>query len=109
MPVGIEHLKQALKFSADFSDQIAQTKKFSFLSAFGFIDDLIALGSVISSWKDIVAEFKDLDDVERLALSAYAKDVLKIPAANIKDFIADALNWALLTFSLVERAKTLKK
>lgn len=109
MPVGIEHLKQALKFAADFSDQIAQTKKFNFLSIFSFIDDVIALGTVITTWKDVVAEFKDLDESERVQLTGYAKDVLKIPAANVKDFIADALGWALVTFSLVERAKLLKK
>lgn len=112
MPVpvlGIDNLKLALKFSADFSDQIAQTKKFSVLAAFGFVDDLIALGGVITAWKNIVAEFKDLDPAERAALNAYAKDVLKIPAEKVKDFIADALDWALLTFAMVERARTLKK
>lgn len=109
MPVGITSLKIALKFAADFSDQVAQTKKFNFMVIFSFIDDLIALGGVISNWKNIVEEFKDLDDAERLEINAYAKDVLKIPAANVKEFVADALNWALITFSLVERAKALKK
>lgn len=106
---GIEHLKLALKFVANFSVQVAGTKKFSFLSIFSFIDDLIALGAVITSWKDIVAEFKDLTDPEREELYAYAQANLNIPHEQTKAFVADSFDWALKTFSLVERARTLAK
>ena len=109
MPLGIEHLKAALQFVADFTDQVSRTKKFNLLSAFSFVDELIELGAVIQSWKDIVAEFNDLDDSERAELHQYAKDVLKISPDKAKDFVADAFNWALLTFSLVQRRKDLKK
>ena len=109
MPLGIENLKKALKFAADFSAQIAATKKINFLSMFAFIDELLELGDVVTSWKDIVAEFKDLQDSERLVLYDYAKLVLNIPNEEVKTFVADSFDWSLKTFALVERARGLKK
>lgn len=107
--LGIDNLKKTLKFAADLADQIGQTKKFNFLSIFGFIDDLIALGGIVGSWADIVAEFKDLSDEERHELNTYAIEVLKVSPDKAKDFVADAIEWALLTGSLVDRRKDLKK
>lgn len=107
--LGIDSLKQALKTVSDFRDQIAQTKKFSFLSAFGFMDDLIALGLVVTSWKTIVAEWKDRTPEELEELKAYARDVLRIPNEKVEKFVEDAFSWILTTIELVEQARKLKK
>lgn len=107
--LGIESLKQALKTVSDFREQIAQTKKFNFMSIFGFVDDLFALGAVITSWKNIVAEWKDRSPAELNELYAYAKTLANIPNEKIAKFVDDSFQWILVTISLVEEAKLLKK
>lgn len=107
--LGIESLKKALKTVSDFREQIAQTKKFNFMSLFGFIDDLFALGEVATSWKVIVAEWKDRSDAEIQELYAYARTLSNIPNEKIAKFVDDAFQWTLLTISLVEDARSLKK
>ena len=107
--LGVENLKKALKFVFDFTTQVAQTKKFNFWAIFGFIDDLVALGDIITKWKDIQAEFKDLDEAEKQEIYEYAKAEFDLPNDQVEAFIEDALQWALVTFALVERAKLLKK
>lgn len=107
--LGIEHLKQGLKFVFDFTSQVAQTKKFKLVTIFSFIDDLIALGGVIVSWKDIIAEFKDLDDAEKQQLYQYVKDEFDIPNDKVEAFVENAFTWLMSTIELVEQAKGLKK
>ncbi len=109
MPLGIDHLKSALKTVLDLSVQLAATKKFNFWTIFSFIDDLAAVGGVVTTWKDIVAEFKDLDETEKQELYAYAQEQFDIPNDQVESFVEDSLQWVLTTVSLVERAKTLKK
>lgn len=107
--LGIEHLKQALTFVNDFRNQIAQTKKFNFLSAIGFVDELIELGGVIGSWKDIVAEWKDKTPAELTELYQFAKDKFHLPNEKVQAFVDKSFTWVLLTLELVEDARNLKK
>lgn len=109
MPLGIENLKLALKFIADFTVQVAQTKKFKLLTVISFFDDLIAFGGVLASWKEIEAEFNDLTPAEQEQLYQYANENLDIPHEQTKAFVADSFKWAMTTFSLVQRAKQLAK
>lgn len=109
MPLGTQKLKDALKFIDDFTMQIAATKKFRFTSIFNFIDDLLALGGVITSWKDIIAEWKDLDTAEKSEIIQYVKDEFDIPDDEVEAFIEDSFSWLLSTISLVERARRLRQ
>lgn len=106
--LGIQNLKNALKFINDFTMQVAATKKFRFTSIFSFIDDLLALGGVISQWKNIVAEWKDLDEAEKNEIIQFVKDEFDIPNDEAEAFIEDAFQWLLSTISMVERARRLK-
>lgn len=108
-PLGIDHLKQALKFVNDFRNQIAQTKKITFVAAISFIDDLIALGGVIEDWKIIIAEWKDRTPIELQELYAYAKTLAPIPNDKVQAFVDKSFRWMLLTFELVEDEKSLHK
>ena len=109
MALGTENLKRAVKFVIDFTTQVAATKKFRFTTIFSFIDDLLELGGVITTWKDVIAEFKDLDDVEKQAIYEYVKQEFDIPNDQVEAFVEDAFQWLLTTISLVERARGLKK
>lgn len=106
--LGIDHLKAALKFVNDFRNQIAQTKKFNLWSILGFINDLMELGAVISTYKDLIAEWKDRTPAELQELYAYAKTLANIPSEKVQKFVDDSFQWLLLTISLVEEAKLLK-
>ncbi len=107
--LGIENLKAALTFVNDFREQIARTKKFNFLSAIGFVDELVELGGVIQSWKDIVAEWKDRTPAELAELYEFAKNKFHLPNEKVQAFVDKSFQWVLLTFELVEDARNLKK
>ena len=106
--LGIENLKRALKFINDFTMQVAATKKFRLTSIFSFIDDLFALGGVITEWKNIVAEYRDLDEAEKAQIVQFVKDEFDIPNDEVEAFIEDAFQWLLSTIAMVERARRLK-
>lgn len=107
--VGIENLKKAVKFAIDLAMQIAAIKKFKLISIFSFIDELLELGGVITSWKEIIAEFKDLDIAERQLVYDYVREEFDIPNDQVEVWVEEALGVALNILSLVERAKLLKK
>jgi hypothetical protein len=107
--LGIENIKNAVKFVIDFHLQISETKKFRLTSIFNFVDELLQLGTVITNWKVIIEEFKDFTPAERQEVYEYAKQQFDIPDDEVEVWVEDVLNWLLYTISLVERAKALRK
>jgi hypothetical protein len=106
---GVENIKRLLKFVADFTNQIAKTKKFRLLTLLSFVDDLAELGEIIPLWPEIKAEYKDRSEAEKQEIYAYVRNELDLPNDEAEAFVEDCFQWADYTISLVNRAKRLKK
>lgn len=112
MPVGIENLKKIVKFSCDFTDEIAGALadgKFKTAEIFGFFDEIMSIPGVVKSFPEVMAEIKDLTEAERNELHAYVVDEFDIPNDKVEGFIEHSIMWAFSTVSLVELFKGLRK
>lgn len=112
MPLGIDNLKKLIKFSLDLTENISTALadgKVTTTEIFGFLPELLQVPGVVKSWKDIVAELKDLTPDERLDLHAYVADEFDIPNDKVEVFIENALLQAISMITLVEQFKAIKK
>lgn len=95
--LGIENLKKAVKFAIDLGEQFAESAKdgFTWKDSFSFIDELLQVPGLLSRSKDIVAELKDLSEVEKEELVAWAKDELDLEDDALEAKVEGALEFAL--------------
>jgi ActR/RegA family two-component response regulator len=109
--LGIEHFKVLIDVGLEVPKKIAEITadgKVDLFEIIGLVPTATALVAVAKGWKDIVAEFKDLDDAERTQIHDYFAEKFTIPDKDVEAFVEDALSWALTTISLVQRFKDLK-
>lgn len=110
--LGIDNLKKLIKFSLDISENISSALadgKITTVEIFGFLPELMQVPGVVKSWKDIVAEVKDLMPDERIQLHAFVADEFDIPNDKVEVFIENALLQAISLITLVEQFKAIKK
>lgn len=110
--LGIENLKKMVKFSCDFTKQIATALsdgKFQWTEVFGFFDEIMAIPGVVKSFKDIAAEIKDLTVSERQELETYIQDEFDLTNDEVEAVIENSLSFAFSAIALVEQWKALKK
>lgn len=109
--LGIENLKKVLKLVcglANVGDSIgADTSISRWSNLFKLIEPVSALGSI--DWKQVTAEFKDLDSVERAALAAQLKQDFDIIDDNLEEVIESSVVIAEEFVSLFNKIKALKK
>lgn len=109
--LGIDHFKTLITVGLDVPKKIADVtadNKVTLIEIVGMVPTATEVIAVAKSWKDIVAEFKDLDDTEKKELHDYFADKFDIPNDQVEAFVEDALAWGLSTVSLVQRFKELK-
>jgi hypothetical protein len=110
MSLGIESIKPAIKVAAELRNVTAAAfadGKFQVMEAFGYVPALMQVQAIVESGPTILAELKDADHAERAELEAYAINELKIEAADVEGFIADALDWIIASLQLFISGKGL--
>lgn len=108
---GISNLKKMVKFATDFTEQVADSLsdgKFSWMEAFGFVDEVSQIPGVVKSWPAIKQELSELNEDERKELHQYVTEEFDIPNDRVEAFVESALGWAINAIALVELWKTLK-
>lgn len=109
---GVENLKKLIKFSCDFTEQIADALsdgKFSWTESFGFVDEVMQIPGVVKSFPAIKQELSELSPEERQELYDYLKEEFDIPNDKVELFIENSLSLAIAAVALVEQWKALKK
>jgi hypothetical protein len=110
--LGISNLKTLVKFSCDFTKQIATALsdgKFQWLEALGFIDEIMQIPGVVKTWPEIKLEVADLTAEERQELHAYVVTEFDIPNDRVEGFIEYALMNAVSIVAMVEGWKAILK
>lgn len=110
MALGIDNLKKLIKFSLDISENISSALadgKITTVEIFGFLPELMQVPGVVKSWKDIVAEVKDLMPDERIQLHAFVADEFDIPNDKVEVFIEHSLEQIISLNALILEFKKL--
>lgn len=108
---GIENLKKMIGFSLSFTQELSQALadgKFRWLEAFGFIDELLQIEGIVTSWPDIKAELKELNATEREELNAYVTANFKVENISVEDAVKNSLAFVVSAVSLIEGFKKKK-
>lgn len=108
--LGTENLKKLIDLGFAVPKQIAEslTDGWQITDIFSFTDEALELVRVARSWKDIVAEFKDLDENERIELHTHFAAKFDLPNDQVEEFVEDALMHGVITVRMVERFKDLR-
>jgi hypothetical protein len=109
--LGVENLKKLITVGLEVPKVIADITadgKVTFIELFNVLPIATDLIGVVKSYKEIAAEFADLDDTEREELHTFFADKFDIPNDAIEAYVEDALQVAFNLISLVARFKTLK-
>lgn len=104
MAIGISQLKTVAKFGIDLGEQASSAladNKISAQEAFGFLPVLMGIPGIIQQKDQIVAEFKDLDNVERLELNQYIHQEFDIANDELENKIEKGLNAVVAVLDLV--------
>lgn len=106
--LGIQNLKKAAAFGLNLAEEIqkAGADGFTWTDSFGFIDEIAQIPGLLQSGNEIVAEFKDLTDVEKNELVVYLQAEFDIPDDKVEAIVEDALNLALTIVALINKWKT---
>lgn len=110
--LGIENLKKLIDLGLRIPKEIADVTedgKVTIGEVFGFLPVATEIIAVSKSWKDVVAEFKDLDDQEKQSLYQYFADKFDLPNDKVELFVEHALLQAITLIKLVEEFKALKQ
>lgn len=111
MALGIDKIKAAMKLLADLRNATAEALAdgtFQWQEAFGFIPSLMQIQGVIQSKDELIAEIKDASHAEREELETYGIDILKIPSAEVEEFIVKATDWVILTVQMITKGTDLR-
>lgn len=105
--IGIDNLKKFVHFGLDLAEQIAKTtgKKWNFLMALDFVDEVAAIPGVVKSWPAVLTEIKDLDDDERKQLHEYVQEEFDIPNERVEEVVEDSLVLVISMVNLVTKFK----
>lgn len=109
--LGIDNLKKLIEVGFSVPKQIAESSSdgWQYTDAFSFLDEAMDLIKLVKSWKEIVAEFKDLSPEERVVLHNHFATKFDIPNDQKEAWVEDALMHGIITVRMVERFKELKK
>lgn len=111
MPLGTDNLKKLITLGLKITKQIQaslEDKKFQLIELVNFIDELMLVPGVVSSWEDIKAEWQDLEEEERVELHDHFALEFDIPNDKVEAFIENALLQGVSLIALVEQWKDLK-
>lgn len=92
MMKGIDNLKKVVRWNTDLIDEIftliekKKGKKVTGWVALKFLDNIFALYPIVSNYKEIGAEWVDLDELEKAEIKALVKAQL-----DIKDDFSEEL------------------
>jgi len=109
--VGISNLKPIVALGIELgnvADKVGRnTGATRYLSLMDLFDELTGLGSV--DFKVVMAEIKDLDDVERMELHEFLKAKFDIVDDKLEMAIEDGLKIVEEAYGLVKRSMDLAK
>lgn len=105
--LGITKLRAAIIFALSFTQKTAAGAQdgFDWTDVSAMIPDLLQVPAIVQSSKELVAEFKDLDEEERNELSAEISTMFDLPNDQTEMYIEEALKATLYITSLVNRFK----
>lgn len=108
--LGIENLKKLVRFPLELTKQIAESTAdgWQFTDLFQFVDELASVPGIVKSWKDIAAEIKEVDPLERQELYAFIVAEFDIPNDKVEKVVENALLNAISLIALYEEFKALK-
>jgi hypothetical protein len=109
--LGVDNLKKLITVGLEVPKVIADITadgKVTFIELFNVLPIATDLIGVVKSYKEIAAEFADLDDTEREELHTFFAEKFDIPNDLVEAYVEDALEVAFNLISLVARFKTLK-
>jgi len=105
--LGIAKLRIAILFALSFTQKTAAgaADGFDWTDVSGMIPDLLQIPAIVKDSKELVAEFKDLDETEKNELSAEVSEKFDLPNDQTEMYIEEALKATLYITSLVNRFK----
>lgn len=107
---GIENLKKLIKFGCDLTKQISTSLAdgWSWIDAFGFVDEVAAIPGVVKSFPAIQLELSELSTEERQELYDYLVEEFDIPNDRVEVVLENSIALAIAAVALVEQWKALK-
>jgi len=108
MALGIENLKQVVKFGVTLGEDVATVladKKISIVEALSLLPDLIGISGILENKDEIKAEFADLTPEEMQELNDYIAVEFDITDDSLEAKIEKAIAAALAVLDLVNAFK----
>lgn len=93
---GIENLKKAIGWACSFNEELASAlkdKKFRWIEAFGFIDDVLGIEGLVKAIPQIKNEIAELSHEENHELKEYISENFTFENSTVEEVIDAAFDF----------------